>query len=453
MDDRRTFLKNASLMAASSVAAQAQASANQAGSTSRGADAGKPVRIAFLGTGNRGTTLLRYVLRIPFAQVTAVCDLDDAAAARAAKMVTDSGRPKPVIVSGSTDAWKPLIDRQDVDAVVIAAPWDYHVPMALAAMRAGKVAGIEVPAAQSTEHCWELLETEEKTGVPCMMLENWSFRRDNLAVLNMIRLGLLGEIVHCHAAHGNDCVNRIPWYFQRDGQPRWGGEYLVNRNCDQYPTHSLGPVFSWMNINTGDALDSIISITNRSLGINHFFAETLGRDHPAATKHYAQGDIATSLIKTKNGNTIVLNNDMQLPRPYDNRWMIQGTEGVYSEERNSIYLWRISPKAHEWEPFAPYQEKYDHKWWKPVKSAGGSDQLAGGHGGTDPLLMYQFLTAVRDKTTMPVDVYDSLAMSVVVDLSRRSIAANSAQLSFPDFTRGAWKTRKPHFALDQGVGA
>ncbi|MGJ5814411.1 Gfo/Idh/MocA family protein [Paludibaculum fermentans] len=437
MTERREFIKSAVIGAAAAM---------------QGAAQDRPLRVGFLGTGNRGGALLGPVLRIPWVQVTALCDVDEAALAKGVDRVQSAGQPKPATFTGSKEAYRRLVERNDVDAVIVATPWQYHVPMAVAAMKAGKAVGVEVPAAQTVEECWELLESRDKTGSPCMMLENWSFRRDNLAVLNMIRLGLLGEIVHCHCAHGNDCVNRTPWYFDRQGNARWGGEYLIRRNCDQYPTHSLGPVLSWMDINCGDALDSIISVASRSLGINHYFEKTLGADNPAAKRHYAQGDIVSSVIRTKRGNTIVLNNDMQLPRPYDNRWMIQGTEGVYSEERNSIYLWRRSPKVHEWEAFPPYQEKYDHTWWKPVKSnRPGVDQTAAGHGGTDPLLTYKYLEAVRDKQPLPLSLEDGLTMSVVVPLSQESIAGGSKPVSFPDFTRGRWQTAKPYFAVDVAV--
>ncbi len=435
---RREFLKNAAtLAAASALAAQA--------------DDKPPVRVAVIGTGNRGIPLLTRVLDIPWTQVPAICDSNPEAAARGVDRVITKHRPKPEAYTGSPDAYKRLLDRKDIDAVIVATPWDWHVPMAVDAMKAGKAVGIEVPAAQSVEDCWKLLETRDKTGISCMMLENWAFRRDNLAVLNMIRLGMLGEIVHCHCAHGNDCVGRTPWYFDRQGNARWGGEHLVAQNRDQYPTHSLGPVLSWMDINCGDAFDTIISMASRSLGINQNFARKLGPDHPAAKRHYAQGDIVSSLIKTKRGNTIVLNNDMQLPRPYDNRWMIQGTEGVYSEERNSIYMWKRSPKEHDWEPFPPYQDQYEHAWWRPVgggKQTGG-DQLAAGHGGTDPLMIYKLLESVRDKQPTPLSLEDGLTMTVVSPLSAQSIAGNSKPISFPDFTRGKWKTNKPYYALDR----
>jgi len=338
--------------------------------------------------------------------------------------------------------YKRLVERDDLDAVLIATPWEWHTHMAVAAMKAGKYAAIEVPASITLEQCWELVDTHEQTGVPCMMLENWSFRRDNLAVLNMIRLGLFGDIVHCHCAHSHDCVDH--WFFDPEGNMQWGGEYLLKRNADQYPTHSLGPVISWMDIGCGDYYDYLTSTATRSLGINNYFRRKFGPHHPNARREYAQGDIVTTVVKTKKGNSIVINYDMQLPRPYDNRWMIQGTEGIYNEQRQAIYLLGKSPEYHEWEPFAPYQEKYEHAWWRAMKDSSGDF----GHGGTDYLELQQFLKAVREKTQTPVDVYDSVAMSAIIPLSEASVARNSAPVKCPDFTRGKWKTKKVSFALE-----
>ena len=168
-----------------------------------------------------------------------------------------------------------------------------------------------------------------------MMLENWSFRRDNLAVLNMIRKGLFGEIVHCHCAHSHNCID---WYFDAQGNPRWSGNHLLSRNADQYPTHSLGPVLSWMDINCGDRFDYLVSMASRSLGIKDQLERKYGKDHPAAKLPYRQGDIVTTMVKTVKGNTIVIAMDMQLPRPYDNRWQIQGTRGLYNEQRDAVYI-------------------------------------------------------------------------------------------------------------------
>ena len=348
--------------------------------------------------------------------------------------------------------------RDDLDAVLIATYWEWHTPMAACAMRSGKYAAVEVPAALTFDECWELVNTQEETGVPCMMLENWSFRRDNLAVLKMIRAGLLGEIVHCHCAHSHNCIDH--WFFDREGNMRWGGEYLVKRNASQYTTHALGPVLSWMNLGCGDYLDKVVSFSNRSLGINHYFSTKFGANHPNARRKYAQGDIVTTLVKTKKGNTIVINYDMQLPRPYDNRWEVQGTEGLYNEQRNAVYLHNRSPKYEEWESFDPYQEKYEHGWWKPLgaKSSlapGGKAladrQLALGHGGTDYLELELFLNAVRNKTPTPLNVYDSVLMSVICPLSEKSIAEGGSTVECPDFTRGKWQSNAPAFALETGI--
>lgn len=406
----------------------------------------RSVRLGIIGTGGRGTALLGMALRVPGVEISALCDTDQANLERAQARVTAAGQPNPAAYTGSPEAYRKLLDRSDLDAVLIATPWHWHTPMGVAAMQAGKYTGIEVPAALTVEECWQLLETHEKTRTPCMMMENWSFRRDNLAVLNMIRAGLMGETVHCHCAHSHDCVDH--WFFDPQGNMRWGGEYLVKRNADQYPTHALGPVLSWLDINRGDAFETLSSTATASRGINDYFRRKFGADHPNARREYKQGDIVTSVVRTKRGKSIVINYDMQLPRPYDNRWMIQGTRGIYREQPGEVYLEGRTAKYHEWEPFAPYQAEFDHPWWKPVAPGlPGAGPLAGGHGGTDDLEVRLFLAAARDKTPTPLDLYDSLTMSAVIGVSEASIAKGGAPQPFPDFTRGQWQSRKPYFAL------
>lgn len=406
----------------------------------------RPVRLGIAGTGNRGTSLLRTAMRAPAVEVRALCDTDQPNLERAQAIVTKAGQPKPEGYTGSQESYKRMMEREDLDAVLIATPWHWHTPMAVFAMECGKYAGVEVPAALTVEECWQLLETHEKTRQPCMMMENWSFRRDNLAVLNMIRAGLFGATVHCHCAHSHDCVGH--WFFDKQGNMRWGGEYLVKRNADQYPTHSLGPVLSWMDINRGDAFETMSSTATASRGINEHFRRRFGADHPNARRQYKQGDIVTSVVRTKQGKTIVINYDMQLPRPYDNRWMIQGTRGLYREQPATVYVEGRTAKSHDWEPFEPYEAEYDHKWWKPNgEGERGADQLAAGHSGTDDLEVRLFLDAARQKAPTPLDLYDSLTMSAVIGVSEASIAKGGVPLPFPDFTRGRWQTNKPYFAL------
>jgi len=414
----------------------------------------RPLRLGLVGVGDRGTSHLRNLLLMGGVEIPALCDINQEHLKRAQLMVEKAGQKRPEGYSRDEVHYQELMYRDDLDAVLIATYWQWHTPMALCAMESGKYAAVEVPVALTVEECWDLVNTHEKTGVPCMMLENWSFRRDNLAVLKMIREGLFGEIEHCHCAHSHNCIDH--WFFTPEGDMRWSGEFLVKHNASQYTTHALGPVISWMKIGCGDYFDKVCSFATRSLGINHYFSTKFGPNHPNAKRKYAQGDIVTSLVRTAIRNTIVINYDMQLPRPYDNRWMIQGTEGVYYEPRNALYLHGRSPKYEEWESFDPYQKKYEHAWWKAIQDrahAGWAKgqtagQIALGHSGTDYLELAHFLNAVRNKTQTPIDVYDSVIMSVINPLSEQSIANGGAPVECPDFTRGRWKTRKPAFALE-----
>ena len=396
------------------------------------------LKVGIIGTGNRGTSLMRQLLKFRDVEIAAVCDLSRERAENAASLCNKTGNQNPKMYYDNPDSWKGMLDNEKLDAVIIASYWDMHASMALYAMEKGVYPGVEVPAALTVDHCWQLVETSERTGIPCMMLENWSFRRDNLAVLDMIRQGLFGEMVHCHCAHSHDCIDH--WFFDSEtGEQRWPAPYLIQYNRDQYPTHSLGPVLSWLDINCGDVITEIYSTATASKGINAYFRRKFGSNHPNANLSFKQGDIVTSLLKTKKGKTIVVNYDMQLPRPYSNRWMVQGTLGVYDEEKASVYLTGESPQYHQWESWKPYEEKYLHKWWKQ-----GTDESS--HGGTDFIELREFISAVREKGPTPIDVYDSVVMSAVVELSGLSIQRNSP-VEFPDFTKGRWATRKPYFAI------
>ena len=426
---RRAFLKSAGgVIAASAFAGNSMAQ-----------EAAKKVRTGFIGVGNRGTSLARTALNIPEMDLVAVCDLLPQRCEALAESCAKKNLPRPACYSGDADQWKRMLDTEKLDLVIIATYWDTHAMISEEVLRRGIYVGVEVPAALTVEECWRLVDASEKYKTPCMMLENWSFRQDNLAVLNMIRQGLFGDIIHSHCAHSHDCIDH--WFFNKsDGKDRWGAEYLRKYNRDYYPTHSLGPVLSWLDINVGDRFTEIYSVATVPKAINAYMADTFGADHPNAKSAYTQGDIVTSILRTAQGRTVVVNLDMQLPRPYSNRWLVQGTKGVYDEEKGGVYLKGVSPKYHQWEPAAPYIKKYNHTWWGETTMGGD------GHGGTDYLELRKLVDAVLAKGPAPLDVYDSVVMSAVVALSGLSIERNSP-VEFPDFTRGAWKTRKPYFAV------
>ena len=402
------------------------------------ADAEKKVRVSVVGTGNRGTSHVSNLLTIEGVEIVSVCDLFEEKAANAASLCEKAGRKRPNIYCRDQSTYREMIEKEKPDAVIIATYWESHTEIALCAMVNGAYPGIEVPAALTLDDTWRLIETSEKTGIPCMMLENWSFRQDNLALLNMKRLGMFGEIVHCHCAHSHDCIDH--WFFDsKTGDQRWSAKYLLNYDRNQYPTHAVGPILSWMDINCGDVFTEIYTVSSASKGINTYFKRKFGNNHPNANLKYKQGDITTSLVKTAMGKTLVINYDMQLPRPYSNRWLLQGTNGVYDEEKGSIYIVDQSPEYHQWEPWKPYEQKYNHKWWQ-------ADYSSGSHGGTDYVMLSRFIDAVRKKGPTPLDVYDSAVMTAIIELSGISIAKD-APVKFPDFTKGKWQTNKPYFGV------
>lgn len=416
-----------------------------------GLGAGDRVRLGVIGTGHRGTSLVRLASIFDYVDFPALCDINEEHLARAQDVVVASGRKRPEGYSAGDEDYKRLVDRDDIDGVLIATPWEWHVRMSVYAMKAKKYTGCEVPIANTVDECWEIINTQEETKTPCMMLENWSFRRDNLAVLNMVRKGMFGDITYAQGAYAHEC-NR-EWFFNPDGTNTWVGDHLMNRNAEQYPTHGMGPILSWLDINCGDYPAYLTSTATRAIAVNRYFERRYGPNHPMATRKVMQGDIVTTVIKTIQGRAIVVYNDMVSPRPYDNKWQLSGSNGIYSHEHNALYIEGVSPLHHDneaWDPFEPYQEKYDHVWHREAQKIASTlktDVIS--HGTPDYLEIKFFLEATRDKGPLPLDIYDSVVMSAPVALSDISIASGSAPVPFPDFTRGRWKMRKPYFALEQ----
>ena len=396
----------------------------------------KVVRIGMVGVGSRGTALLRNFLDLPGVRIPAICDINEANLKRGQGIVEKTGQKRPEGYSSGVEDFRRMVTREDLDALVTATPWEWHAPVAVAAMRAGKYAAVEVPAAITLEECWDLVNTSEQTGMPCMLLENVCYFRNVLMVLNMIRQGVLGELIHAEAGYQHDVRGGkvLP-----TGELRWRGMHSTTRDANVYPTHPIGPVAWWMNINRGDRFTYLVSMSTKSRGINNYVRKRFGPDHPNAKRQFAQGDINTSLIRTANGLTVTLYHDTNLPRPYDLILRVQGTEGIYSGTLEKLYIEGRSPKAHTWEDPDRYYAQYEHPVWKTL----GETAKKYGHGGGDYIELDQFVKAVRNRTQTPIDVYDAATWSVITPLTERSVAAKSAAVDFPDFTRGKWKTAKP----------
>jgi predicted dehydrogenase len=410
----------------------------------------KRVRLGILGVGLRGTSLLGLCLNRDDVEVKAVCDIVPEKVERARQVVEEAGRKKPKGYTDGEEDFLRLVDNEDLDAVIIASPWLWHTPMAVAAMRNGMAVGVEVPAAVTVQECWDLVETSEATGMTCMLLENVCYRRDVMAVLNMVRQEMFGELVHCRCGYQHD-LRAIKFQpgaeFGPKGQDEsvWRAEHSIRRNGDIYPTHGVGPIAKMLNINSGNRFATLTSMATKSRGLHNYIVDVGGPNHPNAKIDFALGDVVTTMINCAGGETILVSHDTNLPRPYSLNFRVQGTRGLWMVDGDSIYIEGVSPEAHRWEPFEKYQDEFDHPLWRRFE-----DRAAGaGHGGMDFFVVHAFIECVKRGVEPPIDVYDAAAWSVISPLSEQSIAMGSEPMRFPDFTRGKWVTRRKVFGLSE----
>ncbi len=439
---RRDFLKTgaaASIGAAVSAIALSGCESNQRSlDTAPGLPKVAPiekVRMAFVGVGNQGSNHVKNFMRIDGVEIVAICDIVPEKVARIQNMLTEAGYTKPKGYSSGNFDFVKMCETEELDLVFTATPWNWHVPVCVAAMKNGKHAATEVPAAVTLDECWELVETAEKYNRHCVMMENCNYGRRELTVLNMVRQGIFGELIHAACGYLHDLRDNKTG-DNYEGQ--WRIYHSIKRNGNLYPTHGLGPVANCLNINRGDQFDYLVSMSSNSRGLKEYAVKTLGAESEFGRANYALGDVNVSMIKTKKGMTITLYHDTNLPRPYSRIDLVQGTKAISMGYPDQIHIEGRSP-AHQWEPLEKYEAEFEHPLWKKI----GELAKGAGHGGMDFLEDYRLIQALRTGTPTDMDVYDAAALSCVSELSELSVANKSKPIDFPDFTRGLWKNRDP----------
>lgn len=400
------------------------------------------VRVGVIGVGQRGPGHVKTLSRIPGVQIVAIGDLYANRTARAAKIVTDAGHPAPQEYNGSDEAWRGICERPDVDLVYICTPWLLHTPMAVYAMTCGKHAVSEVPAAVTEEECWELVSTAEETRRHFMMLENCCYGYNELLALSLCRKGVLGDLVHGEGAYLHDLSDAKLTPEDTGGyQGRWRLEWTKQHTGNPYPTHGLGPICQYMNINRGDRFEFLTSVSTDIFRMPRKAARSLGEKSPEA-KHayYRQGDMNTTIIRTYRGRTILLEHDTTSPEPYSRINLIKGTKGILSDYPLRVAL---EPSPHRWmdeKALTELKAKYEHPLWQ---KNGNAARQSGGHGGMDYLMNLRLIYCLRNGLPLDMDVYDAAAWSCLVELTERSVLKNGRPVDIPDFTRGGWKTAEP----------
>ncbi|MDY2936910.1 MAG: Gfo/Idh/MocA family oxidoreductase [Fusicatenibacter sp.] len=394
----------------------------------------KEIKIGFIGLGCRGSSLLKDVILPQKEQVTAVCDTYPDRANLGADLVQAAGQPRPHVY---TDAMEVIRD-ENVTVIIIASAWESHTDLAAAAMYAKKAVAMEVGGAYTLKQCTDLVEAYEKTQTPFMFLENCCFGRREMMVLNMVRQGLLGEIVHCAGGYQHDLRKEVA--YGKENRHYRLRNYL-SRNCENYPTHDLGPIAKILDINHGNRMVTLTSTASKAAGLHDYIVRNKPDDEVLKNKSFAQGDVVTTVIKCARGETIVLTLDTTLPRYYSRNFTVRGTRGMYEEVTDSVFLDQESDLAHDFDwrdtnvnNAKSYEEQYDHPVWKQYLSEG----VKGTHDGMDYLEFQTFFQALRSNSPMPMDVYDAAAWMAVTVLSEMSIARGGAVVDIPDFTNGKW---------------
>ena len=416
---------------------------------------GKP-GIGVLGVGARGRNHVEQLLYRDDCEVVAINDIDQFSIDECNKLFTKVGKPLPKVYLDGDRGYLELLQNPAVDAIIIATPWEWHSEMAIAGMKAGKYAATEVCGSFSIDECWELVNTHETTGSHLFFLENVCYRRDVMAVLNMVRQNLFGEMIHFEGGYQHDLrevkFNDGKQYygggveFNEKGfhEARWRTQHSVMRNGDLYPTHGVGPIAMMNNINRGNRFIYLTSMASKARGLHDYIINHPrgGPEHPNAKIEFKLGDVITSMIKCNNGETITLFHDTNLPRPYSLGFRVQGTNGIWMDVNQSLMI-HGKTKDHSWEPAEAMLKVYDHPLWKKYEKKAEN----AGHGGMDWFVINSFVECLKANKPATIDAYDAATWLSITTLSEESIALGSHPVTFPDFTRGRWIKRKNEFAL------
>ncbi|MFA7228046.1 MAG: Gfo/Idh/MocA family oxidoreductase [Melioribacteraceae bacterium] len=393
------------------------------------------VRIGYVGAGGMGTAHISNLLKIKGAELVAVCDVVEDRVKRAQEMTLKAGQPKPEGYFKDEYDFKRLCQRDDIDLVYTATPWEWHVPVCIEAMKNGKHAATEVPAAYTIDDCWNLIEVSEKTGKYCIMMENCNYDKIEMMILNMVKKNLFGELLYAECGYLHD-LRGVK--HDMNGEGVWRRAHSMKRNGDHYPTHGLGPIMQCFDINRGNYFDYLVSFGTKTRGLHLYAEKRFGPDSPQAKEKFVLSDIVTTVLKTMNGETIVLTHDTSSPRPYSRNILVQGTGGIVRKYPESKIYIEKEGKPDAWEKVDEYLKEFEHPVWKELEE----QSKGAGHGGMDYIEDYRLVNALLKGVEPDMDVYDAAVMSAVCELSDRSIKQKSAPQKFPDFTRGLWKKQR-----------
>ncbi|MCF0107749.1 MAG: Gfo/Idh/MocA family oxidoreductase [Bacilli bacterium] len=399
------------------------------------------IKIAIVGLGQRGYTMLPTFLSTNEYEIIAVCDVYQDRIDKTVDYLLEKGEKPPKTYINFED----LIKNREIEAVYVATSWEDHIHQSIRCMEAGIPVGMEVGGAYSIRDCWKLVKAYEKTKTPIMLLENCCFDKFELLSTSLVRKGMLGDIVYCHGAYSHDLRGEITGgNINRHYRLR----NYISRNCENYPTHELGPIAKLLNINRGNRLVSVSSFATPSKGLEQFIDDERCIDKNLKGQKFKQGDIVTTTIMCENGEVITMTLDTTLPTYYSRDFIVRGTKGLTKQENDMILIDKKFEE--EWQPDpskfleanihnAKDYSEYLPECWKNRDNE-NKDLW---HGGMDVVMLEEFARCLKNKLPMPIDVYDAAMWYCITPLSEKSIKHHGKPYKIPDFTKGKYKTNKP----------
>lgn len=398
------------------------------------------IKLGFIGLGNRANVLLRNILALMGdVDVVAGCDNYADRVQDFCALVKEKRGVEPKGYA----SYQELLADENVNTVIISASWEAHIPLAIASMRAGKITGLEVGGAYAINDCWELVKAYRETKTPFMFLENCCYGKNELLTTNLVRKGIFGEVVYCHGAY---CHDLRPQIAEGAAKRHYRLRNYLSRNCENYPTHELGPIAKILNINRGNRMVTLTSVASKARGM-HEYLKGKGEPKELLDKNFMQGDVVHSLITCADGSVISIKLDTTLPHFYSREFTVCGTKGTYKEDGDVIYIDGTSGHGYcneHYENAKELHEQYLPKEWKTLTK----EEIEAGHNGMDTLTLKAFFECAKTGAEMPIDVYDAASWMAITCLSEASIKNNGAPVEIPDFTSGEWVLRDPKDVVD-----
>lgn len=404
------------------------------------------VRVGFIGLGMRGPGAVERFIHIPGTQIVALCDIRSERVEKSQEMLKKAGLPEAASYSGTEDAWKKVCERNDIDLIYIATDWKHHAEMGVYAMEHGKHVAIEVPAAMTMDEIWKLINTSEKTRKHCMQLENCVYDFFELTTLNMKKQGIFGEVLHVEGSYIHNLEDFWPYYWNN-----WRMDYNRHHRGDVYATHGMGPACQLLDIHRGDRMKTLVAMDTKAANGPAYIKKQTGEE----VKDFQNGDQTSTLIRTENGKTMLIQHNVMTPRPYSRMYQLVGTDGYASKYPIEEYCLRPSqvdqkdvPNHEKLNAHGSLPEEVKKALMTKYKSPILDQELeetakkVGGHGGMDYIMDYRLVYCLRNGLPLDMDVYDLAEWCSLAELTRLSIENNSAPVAVPDFTRGAWNKVK-----------